>query len=126
MTETQISKSRFATMLPRSNFGTGLFDIVEMNMQAQYHVTREGPSEPHWPDGSWSVYRINGDQIADRVVREKVVTPTDGPAYYEGKVIARHSWCGYLGMTKTFDGVRELIEKDQLQWDDQMKRCKDA
>lgn len=82
-------------------------------MQAQYHITRDDPCLPHWPNGSWSVYRIDGDQIADRVIREEVVKPKDGPAYYKGKVIARHSWCGYLGMTETFDGVHEMIEMDQ-------------
>jgi hypothetical protein len=89
----------------------GLFEKVEMKMQAQYHITRDDPCLPHWPNGSWSVYQINGDQIADRIVREKV----NPKGYYEGGVIARHSWCGYLGMTETFDEVREMIEKDQTE-----------
>jgi hypothetical protein len=76
-----------------------------------FHVTFNGPIEPHWPRGSWSVYQIDGDQIADRVVREKIVTPDNGPAYYSGKVIARHSWCGYLGMTETLDDAVGLIRK---------------
>jgi hypothetical protein len=78
-------------------------------MQASYHITRNDPCEPHWPKGSWSVYRISGDQIADRIVRERV----NPKGYYEGGVIARHSWCGYLGMTETFDGVRAMVEMDQ-------------
>lgn len=84
-------------------------------MQAQYHITHDDPCKPHWPNGSWSVYRINGDQIADRVVRQEVVRPEDGTPYYKGPVIARHSWCGYLGMTETFDGVRKMIEEDQAE-----------
>jgi hypothetical protein len=78
-------------------------------MEAQYHITRDDPCKPYWPNGSWSVYRINGDQIADRIIRERV----NPKGYYEGPVIARHSWCGFLGMTETFDGIRELIEKDR-------------
>ena len=81
-------------------------------MQASYHITRNEPSKPHWPNGSWSVYRITGDQIADRIVRQRV--NLEG-GYYEGKIIARHSWCGYLGMTKSFDGVRQIIEQDQAE-----------
>jgi hypothetical protein len=84
-------------------------------MTMQYHITRDPPCLPHWPNGAWSVYQISGDQIADRVVREEIVKPIDGPAFYKGKVIARHSWCGYLGMTETFDGVQKLIEKDQAE-----------
>jgi hypothetical protein len=95
-------------------------------MQAQYHITRDDPCEPHWPNGSWSVYRISGDQIADRIVRNEVVKPTDGTPYYQGAVIGRHSWCGYLGMTETFDGVRDMIEKDQAEQEAQAKPRKVA
>jgi hypothetical protein len=77
----------------------------------QYHITREAPCLPHWPNGAWSVYQIDGDQIADRIVREEIVKPESGAPYYRGDVIARHSWCGFLGMTETFDGVRAMIEK---------------
>lgn len=91
-------------------------------MQTQYHIMRDDPCLPHWPNGSWSVYQINGDQIADRIVRERV----NPKGYYEGAVIARHSWCGYLGMTETFDGVRDLIEKDQTERTAQEKRRKVA
>jgi hypothetical protein len=35
--------------------------------------------------------------------------------YYEGDVIARHSWCGYLGMCKTFDAVQKLIEEHKAE-----------
>lgn len=71
----------------------GLFDIMETAM-THYHITRDDPCLPHWPNGGWSVYQIDGDQIADRVIREEVVKETNGPAYYKGEVIARHSWCG--------------------------------
>lgn len=72
-----------------------------------FHLTKSAPSE-HWPDGSWSVYQITGDQIADRIVRERVNAEARVP-YYEGKVIARHSWCGYLGMTVTLADAMALI-----------------
>lgn len=80
-------------------------------MFASYHITYNDPIEPHWPNGSWSAYRITGDQIADRIVRERI----NPKGFYEGDVIARHSWCGYLGMSETFDGVREMIEKDKAE-----------
>ncbi len=71
-----------------------------------FHIQWSGPCEPHWPQGAWPVYQIDGDQIADRVVRERV----NPKGYYEGKVIARHSWCGYLGMFKTLPEVMAAIE----------------
>jgi hypothetical protein len=77
----------------------------------QYHITRDEPCPPHWPRGSWSVYRITGDEIADRIIRERVVQGEFGP-HYSGEVVARHSWCGFLGMTETFDGVRNMIDRD--------------
>jgi len=72
-----------------------------------FHLSWSDPIEPHWPLGAWSVYRINGDQIADRVVRERV----NPEGYYEGKVIARHSWCGFLGMFKTLPEVVAAIDE---------------
>lgn len=89
-------------------------------MQLQYHITRDDPIEPNWPKGAWSVYRINGDQIADRIVRESV----NPNGYYEGKVIARHSWCGYLGTTETFEGVQKIIEGDRADQEAQAARDK--
>lgn len=70
-----------------------------------YYIDHFDKCEPHWPNGAWSVYAITGDQIADRIVREKV----NPSGYYEGKVIARHSWCGYLGMWEKLDDAVAAI-----------------
>lgn len=80
-----------------------------MSDHMEFHLTWNGPIMPHWPNGSWSVYQIDGDQIADRVVRAEIVQPEWGPAFYKGEVIARHSWCGYLGMTETLEEATALI-----------------
>lgn len=77
---------------------------------AEYHLQAENFSNEHWPNGAWSVYKITGEQIAERTVREKV--NTEG-GYYEGKVIARHSWCGYIGMFATLAEAVAEIEADQ-------------
>lgn len=81
-------------------------------MNRSFHIQWCKPIEPHWPQGAWSLYKINGDQIADRVVRERV----NPKGYYEGKVIARHSWPGYIGMFVTLSEVMAAIEaeKDKL------------
>lgn len=73
---------------------------------AEYHLQHSGPTLPHWPNGSWSVYQITGDQIAERVVRETV----NPKGWYEGGVIARHSWCGYLGMKEKLADAMKIIE----------------
>lgn len=67
---------------------------------AEYHLQHFGPVEPHWPRGGWSLYRITGDQIAQRVV------------YKKGKVVERHSWCGYIGIFETLQEAMEAIEKE--------------
>ena len=74
---------------------------------SSYHITRNDPIEPNWPKGSWSVYQITGDQIADRIVREKI----NPKGWYEGKVIARHCWSGYLGMWVTLAEAVKAIEE---------------
>lgn len=92
-------------------------------MRSEYHIQRNEPCLPHWPNGSWSVYRITGAEIADRTVRAEIVRPEHGgPAYYRGDVIARHSWCGYLGMTETFEGMCDLIKADQVKEAEQAAR----
>lgn len=71
-----------------------------------YHITYFDPND-NWPEGGWSLYAINGDQIADRIVREKV----NPKGYYEGKVIARHSWCGYIGTYGSLDRLTLAIRE---------------
>lgn len=80
-----------------------------MSNYPHYHVQYDEPTEV-WPKGGWSVYHIDGDEIAERVVREKIVKPERGPAYYDGKVIARHSWCGFLGMVDSTEKLVALID----------------
>ena len=75
---------------------------------SEYHIRKEKPCLPHWPNGGWSAYQITGDQIADRVVREKI----NPKGWYEGGVIARHSWCGYIGMFETMAELLKAIEKE--------------
>lgn len=82
----------------------------------EYHLRFEGASKTEyveWPEGTVSVYRMTGEQIADRTVRSEIVKPERGPAYYTGPVIARHSWCGYVGMFKTLDEAFDAIQKDR-------------
>lgn len=76
-----------------------------------FHITFSPPNEAnkHWPKGFWALYQINGDQIADRVVRDEIVKPDDGPAYYRGDVIARHSWCGFIGGYGSLDELTEAV-----------------
>lgn len=64
---------------------------------ASFHIQYFSPLD-NWPKGGWSVYKITGDQIAERIVRDS-----------SGSVIARHSWCGYLGICETLEGVAALI-----------------
>lgn len=82
--------------------------------QREYHISKVDVILPHWPNGGWAVYRITGDKIADRIVHKAVNTTGSafGGPFYKGPVIARHSWCGYLGMTETWEGVTKLVEDD--------------
>lgn len=85
-----------------------------MRDHMQFHLTWNGPTLPHWPNGSWSVFQIDGDQIADRIIRAEIFKPENGgPAFYTGEVIARHSWCGYLGMTETLEEAAILIRDNK-------------
>lgn len=81
-------------------------------MSNSFHINYIDPSDV-WPQGAWSVYRINGDQIADRIVRAEICRPPHGPAYYKGEVIARHSWCGYIGMFTTMAEATAAIEQQE-------------
>lgn len=73
----------------------------------EFHIQWNDPLEPHWPKGAWSVYRITGDQIADRTVRASVNVKR---GHYEGDVIARHPWCGYVGMFETWVEIAAAIK----------------
>jgi hypothetical protein len=84
----------------------------------EYHLAWNEPNEV-WPLGSWSVYQIGGDDIAERIIFERV--NVDG--YYEGDVIARHSWSGYLGMVDTLDGAKALIELDMMFMEDDLAKA---
>ena len=53
------------------------------------------------------LYRITGEQIAQRTVWERV----NPKGWYEGEVIARHSWCGFIGCFATLAEVMQAIEK---------------
>jgi hypothetical protein len=77
-----------------------------MSRANSFHVDYFGPIEC-WPQGGWSVYQITGDEIADRVVREKI----DPRGFYTGKVTHRHSWCGYIGTFTTLADAMAAIEQ---------------
>jgi predicted DNA-binding transcriptional regulator len=64
----------------------------------EYHIRSFGPTDP-WPNGGWSLYQISGDQIADRIEKDE-----------KGKVVARHSWCGYIGIWETPEEITEAIK----------------
>lgn len=87
----------------------GLFENQIRRTKMEYHIQKDEPCLPHWPKGAWSLYQISGDQIADRTVREKI----NPKGYYEGGVIARHGWCGYIGMFETLPELMAAIEADQ-------------
>jgi hypothetical protein len=75
---------------------------------SSYHIQHFDANNV-WPKGGWSVYQITGDEIAARVVRDK-----------DGKVIERHSWCGYLGISETWEGVLALIQDGRSETTRQM------
>jgi hypothetical protein len=72
-----------------------------------FHIQRNPPTKP-WPNGSWSLYKINGDEIAERVIFKEIHEGQFGP-HYRGGVIARHSWCGYIGLYETLDELQKAI-----------------
>jgi hypothetical protein len=75
-----------------------------------YHISYFKPLE-HWPKGGWSVYRITGDQIAERIKRDA-----------KGKIVERHSWCGFLGIGTTLDDVRDMIAADHKEEEEKEPR----
>ena len=64
---------------------------------AEFHIIKFTAND-HWPNGGWSLYEITGDQIADRIAFDR-----------DGKVTARHSWCGFIGLFETLEDVRAAI-----------------
>lgn len=106
--ESQNPESRFATLHSRARDARAVENTEVINVcELSHHIPRS--DQPHWPNGSWAVYRITGDEIVDRTVHERV----NPNGYYEGNVIARYSWPGYLRMSETLDGACEMIEKNK-------------
>lgn len=64
----------------------------------QYFYIQNFPANDVWPSGGWSLYRINGDQIAERIKFDQ-----------NGKVTERYSWCGYIGCFTTLDEITAAI-----------------
>lgn len=56
-------------------------------MHKSFHLTFTAPNKvmPHWSQGFWALYEINGDEIASRIIK-------DG----SGKIVERHPWCGFV------------------------------
>jgi len=63
-----------------------------------FHINWCAPNDV-WPKGGWSVYQINGDEIASRIIRDA-----------KGKVVERHPWNGYLGMATTWAELGDMIQ----------------
>jgi hypothetical protein len=95
-----------------------LFDIVKRKImdrkikretrprgRGQYHIQWCAANDI-WPKGAWSLYRITGDEIAKRIE----FGPPTGP-YGLRPVVARHPWCGYIGMFEMGE-LEAAIEKD--------------
>lgn len=82
-------------------------------MDVQYHLQYTPPNKAleHWPQGHWSLYQITGDEIANRIVFKEIVPEDQGPAFYKGPVIARHSWCGFVGCYHTLADASVAILK---------------
>ena len=68
----------------------------------EFHISRFDAVEPHRPFGGWSVYRISGDEIAQRIEFDA-----------DGRVSARHGWCGYVGCFQTLDDAMTAIEGER-------------
>lgn len=79
----------------------------------QFHVRFSPPNaaNEHWPNGFWALYEINGDQIAERTVFKEIVSDGRFGPHYTGGVIARHSWCGYVGGYGSLAEVSAEIDK---------------
>lgn len=71
-------------------------------MSREYHIQQFQPILPHWPAGGWSLYNISGDAIAQRIKFDD-----------KGKVVMRHSWCGYIGCYETLPELMAAIEESK-------------
>ncbi len=67
----------------------------------QFHIEHFSPIKGTLPNGGWSLYRITGDQIAERIEMDDA-----------GKVKERHSWCGYIGCYATLPDCMAAIERE--------------
>lgn len=78
-------------------------------MSNSFHIQRfeAHKANDNWPTGGWSLYKIDGEQIANRTVWERV----NPKGWYEGEIIARHAWCGFIGIFATLPEVMAEIEK---------------
>lgn len=65
---------------------------------SEYHISKFPPTDV-FPLGGWSVYRISGDQIAQRIIFEN------------GKVVRRDSWSGFLGCYSSLEKLVETINE---------------
>lgn len=68
----------------------------------EFHIQYSSPFKTEyvdWPNGCWSLYQITGDEISQRIVREG------------GKVVERHSWCGFVGCFHSMDDVSAAIKE---------------
>ena len=70
---------------------------------AQYHLKHDAGNGKldNWPNGCWAVYRITGDEIAERI------------SFSGNVVVARDSWPGYIGLFETLPQAMVAIEADR-------------
>jgi serine phosphatase RsbU (regulator of sigma subunit) len=82
-----------------------------------YHLSYFGPSDPHWPNGGWSVYHINGDEIAQRIEFKR-----DERGFQTREALRRDNWCGYLGIYETLELAATCIRNDKAEREAQVAR----
>ena len=73
-------------------------EVVKTGEAHQHFHLSSFPPNSNWPAGGWSLYRITGEQIAERIVRNA-----------EGEVVERWPWPGYIGCFETLAEVTEAI-----------------
>lgn len=69
----------------------------------EFHLQKHAPNA-NWPDGAWSLYRITGEQIAERTRWER----------QDGKhvITERWPWFGYIGMFTTLQQAVAAIDEE--------------